>query len=84
MKTYDGTWVETQVDQTVKVWHDSAGVSAPPARRYSLEEQRVNEDAYDQALLEVEDADQTILLGNGEIVTGSGGVTAAVIAKCIN
>jgi hypothetical protein len=55
METYDWGWVETQVDQTVKVWHDSAGVSVPPARRYSLEEQRVNEDAYDEALLEIED-----------------------------
>jgi hypothetical protein len=56
MKTFDWAWVETQVDQTVNVWRDSAGVSAPIARRYSLEEQRVNEDAYDNALLEVEEA----------------------------
>jgi hypothetical protein len=56
MKTYDWAWVGTHVDQTVKVWHDSAGISAPPARQYSLEEQRVNEDAYDEALLEVEEA----------------------------
>ena len=56
MKSYDWAWVEMQVDQTVNVWHDSAGVSVPPARRYSLEEQRVNEEAYDEALLEVEEA----------------------------
>jgi hypothetical protein len=56
METYDWAWVETQVDHTVKVWHDSTGLSAPPARRYSLEEQRVNENAYDEALLEVEEA----------------------------
>jgi len=34
----------------------SASVSASPARRYSPEEQQVNEDAYDEALLEVEEA----------------------------
>jgi len=56
METYDWAWVETQVDQTVEVWRESAGVSAPQARRYSLEEQRVNETAYDEALLEVEEA----------------------------
>jgi hypothetical protein len=56
METYDWDWVEKQVDQTVEVWQQSAGISAPGARRYSLEEQRVNEEAYDEALLEVEDA----------------------------
>lgn len=56
METYDWGWVETQVDRTVEVWHQSAGLSAPRARRYTIEEQRVNEDAYDDALLEVEEA----------------------------
>jgi hypothetical protein len=56
METYDWAWVETQVTQTVEVWQESAGITAPRARRYSLEEQRVNEDAYDEALLEVEQA----------------------------
>lgn len=55
MKTYDWAWVETQVDQTVTVWHDSVGTSAPPALRYSPEEQQANEDAYDAALLELEE-----------------------------
>jgi hypothetical protein len=56
METYDWAWVETQVTQTVEVWQQSAGVTAPIARRYSREEQRVNEAAYDEALLEVERA----------------------------
>jgi hypothetical protein len=56
METYDWAWVETQVDQTVGVWQASAGLTAPPARRYSLTEQRANENAYDEALLEVEEA----------------------------
>jgi len=56
METYDWPWVETQAAQTADVWHESAGVSAPRARLYSLEEQQVNEDTYDEALLEVEKA----------------------------
>jgi hypothetical protein len=56
METYDWPWVETQVAQTVDVWHESAAISAPTARQYCLEEQQVNEDAYDEALLEVEGA----------------------------
>ena len=56
METYDWAWVEAQVDQTVDVWRESAGGAVPRARRYSLEEQKANEDAYDEALIEVEDA----------------------------
>src|ERR1700689_2037023 len=56
METYDWSWVETHAAQTADVWHESAGVLAPRARQYSLEEQQVNEDAYDEALLEVEKA----------------------------
>ncbi len=56
METYDWAWVKTKVDQTVEVWHESVGISAPEARRYSLEEQRAKEDAYDEALQEVEEA----------------------------
>jgi hypothetical protein len=56
METYDWAWVGTRVDQTVEIWLRSAGTSAPAARRYSLAEQLVNEDAYDEALLEVEEA----------------------------
>jgi len=56
METYDWAWVETQVDRTAEVWHEGAGILAPRARRYSLVEQQANEDAYDEALLEVEGA----------------------------
>jgi hypothetical protein len=56
METYDWAFVETQVANTEQIWHESGGASAPPARRYSPEEQQVKEDAYDEALREVEDA----------------------------
>lgn len=56
METYNWGWVETEVARTVEVWQESAGILAPGGRRYSLEEQRANEDAYDEALLEVEEA----------------------------
>jgi hypothetical protein len=56
METYDWAWVEAQVGQTVEVWHGSAGILAPGARRYNLEEQQANEDAYDEAILGVEEA----------------------------
>jgi hypothetical protein len=56
METYEWPWVETQVSQTAEAWRESAGILAPEARRYSLDEQRVNEDAFDQGLLEVEKA----------------------------
>ncbi len=56
METYDWAWVETEVDRTVEVWQESAGILAPGARSYSLKEQQANEEAYDEALLEVEEA----------------------------
>jgi hypothetical protein len=56
METYNWAWVETEVERTVEVWQESADVSATRARRYSLEEQRENEEAYDEALLEIEEA----------------------------
>jgi hypothetical protein len=56
METYDWAWVETEVDQTVELWQGSAGISVPGSRRYSVEEQQVNQDAYDEALREVEEA----------------------------
>src|SRR5258708_38986005 len=56
METHDWGWVEARAAQTAQIWQQSAGIIAPPARRYSLEEQLVNEDAYDEALVEVEAA----------------------------
>jgi hypothetical protein len=56
METYDSAWVETQAAQTAEVWRESAGVVAPGTRFYSPDEQQVNEEAYDEALLEVEEA----------------------------
>jgi hypothetical protein len=55
MQTYDWPWVEKQVDQTIEVWSSSAG-APPPTRQYTTHEQQRNEQAYDQALLEVETA----------------------------
>lgn len=56
METYDWNWVETEAAHTAEIWHQSSGISTPEARRYSLEEQRANEDAYDEALGEIEQA----------------------------
>jgi hypothetical protein len=56
MESYDWPWVERQVAQTADVWEESAGMWAPAARSYSPEQQRTNEEAYDEALLGVEDA----------------------------
>jgi hypothetical protein len=56
METYDSAWVETQVAQTAEIWCESIGGFAPGARLYSRGEQQVNEDAYDSALREVEEA----------------------------
>src|SRR5947208_3064225 len=55
METYDWAWVQTHVEQTLRIWDESAGVLAPDARQYGPEEQQANEDAYDEALREVED-----------------------------
>jgi hypothetical protein len=65
METYDWTWIETQVAQTAEIWHESAGVLAPPARRYSREEKQANECAYDEALREVEAALRPSYTSNG-------------------
>lgn len=56
METYDWAWVEREVAQTVEVWQQSTGILAPSSRRYSPGEQHANEDAYDEALLQIEDA----------------------------
>jgi hypothetical protein len=55
MGTYDWAWVERQAAQTEQVWHDSAGISASVAQLYSSDEQQRNEQAYDDALLSVEE-----------------------------
>jgi len=54
METYDRTWVEAHVDLEVDTWNESAGPWAPEARPWSQDEQRANEDAYDQGLLQLE------------------------------
>ncbi len=56
METYDWNWVEAEAAHTAEIWRQSSGISTRGARRYSHEEQRANEDAYDEALLEIEQA----------------------------
>jgi hypothetical protein len=56
METYDWAWIEAHVDQEVDIWNESAGACVPEARFWSLEEQRANENAYDQGLLQLEAA----------------------------
>ena len=56
METYDWGWVEAQVQETAQIWDQSAVACPPGARTYQVEEQRINEEAYDKALVEVETA----------------------------
>jgi hypothetical protein len=56
METYDWAWVEAHIEQEVDIWKESAGAWAPEIRFWSPEEQRANEDAYDQGLLQLEAA----------------------------
>jgi len=51
---YDWAWVEAQVALTVKGWNACAGCAAPEVRRYSDQEHRQREWAYDEALDTVE------------------------------
>jgi len=53
MDRYDTTWVDKRVSQTVNTWHQSAAASLSPFH-YSSEEQKLNEEAYDEALDTVE------------------------------
>ncbi|MGP8174558.1 MAG: hypothetical protein ACLP7O_08430 [Terracidiphilus sp.] len=53
-KLYSWSWVEAQVAQTIVVWKDCAGRLWPGGPRYSPEEQRKREKAYDEGLRAVE------------------------------
>lgn len=54
METYNWAWVETKAAETGEIWRKSAGGPVPSARRYRPEEQQAREEAYDEALVEVE------------------------------
>lgn len=54
METYNWAWVETKAAETAEIWRKSAGISAPSAPRYRPDEQQAREEAYDEALVEVE------------------------------
>ena len=53
-QSYSWAWVEAQVAQTIKVWNDVAGRSAPHARLYSSKDQQNRENAYDEGFRAVE------------------------------
>jgi hypothetical protein len=51
---YSWSWVEAQVAQTIEVWNGGAAQAAQDGPRYSPNEQRKRETAYDQGLQAVE------------------------------
>ncbi len=51
---YDWAWVEAQTALTMDVWNACAGCAVPQVRRYSDQEHRERERAYDEALDTVE------------------------------
>jgi hypothetical protein len=53
-ETYSWSWVETQVAQTIKVWNGCAAGQPLAGPRYNPDQQKKREQAYDQALREVE------------------------------
>jgi hypothetical protein len=53
-EAYSWSWIETQVAQTVEVWNACAAQPAHGGPRYSTDEQKQREKAYDKALREVE------------------------------
>jgi hypothetical protein len=53
-ETFDWSWVEERVAETIEVWNGCAAGSANGGRRYCAEEQTTREKAYDEGLREVE------------------------------
>jgi hypothetical protein len=53
-ESLDWAWVQTQVADTVELWHSCARRKPLPGPTYSRSDQRVREQAYDRALAEVE------------------------------
>jgi hypothetical protein len=51
---YNWSWVESQITHTIEVWNGSAASPAQTGPRYSPQEQRKGEAAYDQGLQAVE------------------------------
>ena len=51
---YGWNWVESQVADTIAIWNSCAGCGELDGRRFTVEEQQQREQAYDQALHEVE------------------------------
>jgi len=48
------SWVEAQVASTTEIWNSGAAHPSRPGPHYSLDQQQKREDAYDEALLTVE------------------------------
>lgn len=53
-ETYSWPWVESQVAQTIEVWNGCAGQPALGGARYTRDEQKKRETAYDKELRTVE------------------------------
>lgn len=74
---YSWSWIEMQVNQTAEVWHSCAGQPAYSSPRYSLQEKRRREKAYDQALQDVEQVARRSARRKGERIKMQDRVTAS-------
>jgi hypothetical protein len=79
METYDWGWVETHVDRTVDIWQRSAHGMPAGGRRFSAAEQQRNEDAYDEALLEIEEALKPARISRDRIIAAFGRFSAKAL-----
>jgi len=58
-QSFSWSWVQTQVEGTIALWHTCADRNPASGRVYSRQDQRQREQAYDRALVEVERETQT-------------------------
>jgi hypothetical protein len=77
METYDWAWIQRQVAHTAEIWHESAGRPEGRPRCYSPEEQRQGEEAYDEALLSVEQTLRSAPVGKREQTVAQDRIVAA-------
>jgi hypothetical protein len=76
-ETYSWPWIEAQVVQTIDVWNESAAERAQGGPRYSVEEQKKREKAYDEGLRAVEREAKRSPRTRAERVEAQARITAA-------
>jgi hypothetical protein len=75
-RSYNWSWVETQVAATMARWHSCALKPCPDGPRFTPMEQQRREDAYDEALLTVEREAKKARRGSKERVEAQRRITA--------